>query len=211
MRITIIYDNETCKPGLKSDWGFSCLVEAHERKILFDTGANGAILLGNMRELNIEPTSVEDVVISHNHWDHTGGLPAFLTLNPCRVYVPASCGEAAGAAETVRVKNSLKLHDGIFSTGELEGVEQSLVVGVEDGVVVVAGCSHPGVGRILDAASQFGRVRALIGGLHGFKDFDIIADLDMVCATHCTQFKSGIESRYPGKYTEGGAGTVIDI
>lgn len=211
MRITIIYDNEARKPGLKADWGFSCLVEAHERKILFDTGANGAILLGNMRELDIEPASVEDVVISHNHWDHTGGLPAFLEANPCRVYVPASCGEAAGAAETVRVKDSLKLHDGIFSTGELEGVEQSLVVGVEDGVVVVTGCSHPGVGRILDAASQFGRVRALIGGLHGFKDFDIIADMDMVCATHCTQFKSGIKSLYPGKYIEGGAGTVIDI
>jgi len=70
MKITIIYDNETWEEGLKADWGFSCLVEAYDKKILFDTGANGSILLHNMQRLNIDPTIIEEVFISHAH----GGL-----------------------------------------------------------------------------------------------------------------------------------------
>jgi len=45
MKITIIYDNEVWKKGLKADWGFSCLVETNGKKILFDTGANGSFWL----------------------------------------------------------------------------------------------------------------------------------------------------------------------
>lgn len=211
MKITIIYDNEARKPGLKADWGFACLVEAHGTKILFDTGENGAILLANMEELAISPSSVDEVFISHDHHDHKGGLAGFLKLNPCKVYAPASCGEAPGAPETIKMKDPLELHEGIFSTGELKGVEQSLVVKTEKGLVVIAGCSHPGVGTILDAAGRFGNVRALVGGLHGFSEFYLLGDLDLVCPTHCTQFKSEIRALYPDKYVEGGAGVVIDI
>ena len=73
MKITIIYDNETSRRDLTPDWGFACLVEAHGKNILFDAGANGAILLDNMKNLNIDPESIEIIVISHAHWDHTGG------------------------------------------------------------------------------------------------------------------------------------------
>ena len=211
MRITIIYDNETCKPDLKADWGFSCLVETHGRKILFDTGASGPILLHNMRELSIEPSSVDHVFISHGHHDHMGGLADFLELNSCSVCVPASCGDVAGAANTVKAKGAFELQEGLFSTGELKGVEQSLVVKSGNGVVVVAGCSHPEVETILDAARRFGNIRALIGGLHGFSEFYLLGDLDLVCPTHCTQFKSQIKSLYPNKYAEGGAGAIIEI
>ena len=48
------------------------------------------------------------------------------------------------------------------------------------------GCSHSGVGNILKAASQFGKPYALIGGLHGFSDFDLVKDLTLICPTHCT-------------------------
>ncbi|MDO9575327.1 MAG: MBL fold metallo-hydrolase, partial [bacterium] len=81
MKITIIYDNEVWEKGLTSDWGFSALVEVNNRKILFDTGANGAILLSNMEKLGIDPTSFSEVIISHYHWDHTGGLSDLLTRN----------------------------------------------------------------------------------------------------------------------------------
>jgi 7,8-dihydropterin-6-yl-methyl-4-(beta-D-ribofuranosyl)aminobenzene 5'-phosphate synthase len=45
MKATIVFDNTTTRAGLKSDWGFSCFVEANDKRILFDTGANGDILL----------------------------------------------------------------------------------------------------------------------------------------------------------------------
>ena len=51
-----------------------------------------------------------------------------------------------------------------YSTGALDDFEQSLVVRQDDRMVVVVGCSHPGVGRILKAASRFGHVDTLIGG-----------------------------------------------
>lgn len=58
------------------EWGFSALVEADERKLLFDTGAYPETVLRNAAELGIDLSQVEDVVLSHNHGDHTGGLLA---------------------------------------------------------------------------------------------------------------------------------------
>jgi len=56
------------------EWGYSALVEVDGRKFLFDTGANPDVVLKNARSLGITLSDVEDVVISHNHDDHTGGL-----------------------------------------------------------------------------------------------------------------------------------------
>ena len=212
MKITIIYDNKTWEEGLKADWGFSCLVEAYDKKILFDTGTNGSILLHNMQRLNIDPTIIEEVFISHAHGDHTGGLPDLLRINNAvKVYIPVSCPEPPGASEVVRVKEPFKIHENIFSSGELKSIEQSLMVKTQKGLAVIVGCSHPGVKNILKAASQFGKPYAIIGGLHGFSDFNLIKDLEFICPTHCTQFKSKIELLYPKKYVGGGVGKVIEI
>jgi len=212
MKITIIYDNKTWEEGLKADWGFSCLVEAYDKKILFDTGANGSILLHNMQRLNIDPAIIEEVFISHAHGDHTGGLPELLRINNAvKVYIPVSCPEPPGASEVVRVKEPFKIHENIFSSGALKSIEQSLIVKTQKGLVVIVGCSHPGVKNILKAASQFGKPYAIIGGLHGFSDFNLVKDLEFICPTHCTQFKSKIELLYPKKYVGGGVGKVIEI
>jgi len=211
MKISIIYDNEAFDKSFKPDWGFSCLIEAFGRKILFDTGANGDILLGNMEKLNINPVLVDMIFISHAHWDHIGGLLSFLKINPAKLYIPYSCQEVPGSKELIRVKAPVAIHENIFSTGELEAQEQSLVIKYNKGVVVIAGCSHPGVQEILQAASSHGRVVTIIGGLHGFKEFDLIQDLESICPTHCTQFKEKIREFYPDKYIEGGAGRVITI
>lgn len=56
------------------EWGYAALVEADGKRILFDTGARPETVLANAREMKIDLSSVEDVVISHNHGDHTGGL-----------------------------------------------------------------------------------------------------------------------------------------
>jgi len=211
MQITIIYDNDIWKEGLTSSWGFSCLVEAYGKTILFDTGGSGSILLRNMALLKIKPTLIESVFISHAHGDHTGGLSDFLEKQPAEVYIPASCPRPIKARKVIMVTKPLRIHDDIFSTGELKKIEQSLVVKTEDGLVVITGCSHPGVKCILEAASQFGKVVALIGGLHGFNDFSLIRDLRLICPTHCTQHKAKIKSLYPEKYVQGGVGKIIEI
>lgn len=213
MKIILIYDNEVHTHGLKSDWGFSCLIEKEGTpNILFDTGANGSILLYNMEKLGLDPLSIGIVVISHAHWDHTGGLSRFLDKNKeVRVYIPESCPEPKGAKEMIIVKEPLEICSGIFSTGELEGIEQSLAVRTEKDLTVIAGCSHPGVENILKSASQFGSLYALIGGLHGFSQFDAIKDASLICPCHCTRYKSEIRSLYPEKYVGGGAGKILTI
>jgi 7,8-dihydropterin-6-yl-methyl-4-(beta-D-ribofuranosyl)aminobenzene 5'-phosphate synthase len=110
-----------------------------------------------------------------------------------------------------RVEQGAPIGPGLYSTGELGGIEQSLVVEHDGQAVVVAGCSHPGVRTILRAASKFGRVSVLLGGLHGFNDFRLIEDLDRICPAHCTRYLGEIGRRYPEKTLAAGAGRVMEI
>jgi len=209
MKITIVYDNTAFREDLQADWGFSALIEVKNTpKILFDTGGDGRILLSNMEKLRIDPSSIEEVFISHPHLDHTGGLSEFLKVaNIVKIYVPSSLG----LKNEIILKKAQKIHENVFSTGELEGIEQSMGVETEKGIVLIVGCSHPYMGYILDAAKQFGKIYAIIGGMHGFSEFELFKDLELICPTHCTQHKAELKRLYPEKYIEGGAGKIIEI
>jgi len=67
------------------EWGFAALVEVDGERILFDTGARPRTVIENARELKVDLASIREVVLSHNHADHTGGL---LTLR--RELAPAN-------------------------------------------------------------------------------------------------------------------------
>jgi len=212
MRITVVYDNEVRQKGLKSGWGFSCLVEVNGiSRILFDTGASGPILLHNMKQLNLDPSAIDAVFISHDHLDHTAGLPDILEANrDAAIYVPASFSGSIPGRKVIRVGESIGICEKVYTTGELEGTEQSLLLDNGLGITVVTGCSHPGVGEIIDAASRYGRVNGIIGGLHGFSDFGKLNDLSLICPCHCTQHKSVIRRLFPRQCVECGAGLVIE-
>jgi 7,8-dihydropterin-6-yl-methyl-4-(beta-D-ribofuranosyl)aminobenzene 5'-phosphate synthase len=209
MKITIVYDNTACIPALTPDWGFACLVETAGHTVLFDSGAKGAILMGNMVALGIDPTTIDTVFISHNHWDHTGGLTDLLQAHPTAVCIPAICPPPEGAATVLAVEKPVELFDNVFSTGQLGGMEQSLVVRQNNQAIVVVGCSHPGVGTIVDAAGRFGKVATLVGGLHDFADFALIDELERICPAHCTRHIDTIERDYPDRYVAAGAGRVL--
>jgi len=212
MKITILYDNCLSKPGLRTGWGFSSLIEVGGTPpLLFDTGADGAALLYNMKELGIDPGQIGIIVISHTHGDHTGGLASVLEVNEdAEVYVPASFWGTIPRRKVTVVSKPLQISEGIFSTGELRGIEQSLVVKTGKGVVVVAGCSHPGVEAILKAASYHGEVYGIIGGLHGFHDFSQLDSLSLICPCHCTQHKSELRHLFHSQYVTCGAGLEVE-
>lgn len=235
VNLTIIYDNNPMKNGLQTDWGFACLVEVGKTKLLFDTGDNGGILLGNMAKLNIDPKSVGLVFLSHFHHDHTGGLRDFLKINPkVKVYFPQSFPAEivemirnSGAA-LIPVSSFKELQTNIFSLGEFGGVipEQSLAVRTSKGIVVVTGCAHPGIINILEKTkSNFSNelIYLSVGGfhLHRLNNDELkniiqkIFDMDIltVVPVHCSgsAARKMFEDVFGDGYIDAGVGKIIKI
>ena len=73
LRVQVLSTMLTSDEGI-GEWGFSAVVEADGHRILFDTGARPDTVLINAKELGVDLTNITDVILSHNHSDHTGGL-----------------------------------------------------------------------------------------------------------------------------------------
>jgi 7,8-dihydropterin-6-yl-methyl-4-(beta-D-ribofuranosyl)aminobenzene 5'-phosphate synthase len=175
--ISILYDNYVFTEGLKSDWGFSCLLTGTEKTILFDTGTKGELLLENIEKLNINPKDVEIVVISHNHGDHTGGLLAFLAKNSnVLIYLPPSCSgsfiqDVKGTGAKVVIPDApVETCKGVHLTGPMgeQIIEQSMIVDTAKGAVVITGCAHPGIVDIVRKSKAIvpRNIYLVLGGFH---------------------------------------------
>lgn len=212
MKITIVYDNEVRIGNLKAGWGFSSLIEIPNMPpILFDTGADSLTVIHNMKELDIDIKRIKAIVISHAHHDHTGGLQGILEVNEeAEIYIPLSLEGTIPERKVITVTEPVEIFKDVFSTGELKGIEQSMAIKTEKGILVITGCSHPGVGEIIDTAERFGKVYGIIGGLHGFRDFDRLRALSLISPCHCTQYKSEIIELFPEQSVKCGAGLVIE-
>ena len=219
MRITVVYDNNA-ERGLKPGWGFSCLIE-NRKKILFDCGDNGENLIHNMKKLNIDPKGIEMVVLSHEHWDHTGGLSRLLEINhKVAVYVLKSFSKGfkdsvGEKAKIIEVDSKEELSENVYTTGQLgdSGTvkEQSMALKTPKGFLIITGCAHPGLKTIIEKSGEFGKIYGIMGGFHGFSDFEILKGIELVAPCHCTQHAREIRRLYPDSYKEIKAGSVIEL
>ncbi len=232
--INILYDNYVSDEACQTDWGFACLITGTEKTILFDTGMKGDLLLENSRKMGVDIKGVDLVVISHNHNDHQGGLLPFLKKTAdLAVYLPAATpAEFAKevqetASQVTVVKKPVEICKHVFLLGPMGDkiVEQALVLDTPSGLVIVTGCSHPGIVEIAKRArKELDRdIHMVLGGMHLLRHSEedlrtVIDDLkrlriQKVAPTHCTGDKpiAMFKKEFGEGFVEIGVGRVIDI
>lgn len=234
IEITIVYDNNPFDTKLKNAWGFSCLIQGLEKTILFDTGGDGEVLISNIKKLNINPRDIDVIFLSHEHWDHTGGLNDFLKENKnIVVYLLPSFPEDIkksilnSGAKPVEIKSPTYLGNRVGSTGELSTLikEQSLAIKTDKGLVIITGCAHPGIVQILKKAKEYFKqdIYQVIGGFHlgDFSDTEIKEiirqfrklGVKKVGPCHCSgdRCRELFKEEYQKDYIEIGVGKFIKI
>jgi len=182
--LKIIFDTLADDDTLAVGWGLSCLIDD---SVLFDTGQREDYLARNLDLLKVNASRIEDVVISHDHWDHTGGLAEILARRPnLRVHLCRDVSEEL-TGRISSLKGQCRAHDhfaeivpGMYVTGSIAGqykekeiVEQALVVETSPGLVVLTGCAHPGIVDILKKIKEHFQgvnIHAVLGGFHLLHD-----------------------------------------
>jgi 7,8-dihydropterin-6-yl-methyl-4-(beta-D-ribofuranosyl)aminobenzene 5'-phosphate synthase len=176
-KLTILYNDFIFDTRCRSELGLSCLIETNEKVVLFDTGGIPEILNHNIEVLGVNIQDIDCVVISHEHWDHIGGLKTILSQKPSiLVYVPGDCpyhiistintngGVCVELGNATRLSKSIAISDTLYGTYP----EQALIVKTNDGIILVTGCSHAGVQNVARSAfeSSGENINFIIGGFH---------------------------------------------
>jgi len=236
MRIKILFDSIASDNRFSTGWGVSYLVNG---KVLFDTGERSDKLLRNMKNMGIALSGIEAIVISHEHWDHTGGLWGILKKNhKPKVYICPHFSK--------RFKNRVKSHGGqlieidkftqvyknIYSTGEIEGKyngkhisEQALVLRTQKGISILTGCAHPGIIKIIENVKKNipDNIYLVVGGFHLIgkhkKTIKPIVDrfkrlgIKKTPPSHCTgkNARQIFKEEYDNNFIEVKVGQIIEV
>ena len=185
MEIKIIAEASTELERRTIGWGVSFLID---NDLLFDTFSNEEVLKRNLSDLGIDVGRLKYVVISHEHWDHTGGLWYILRENPSvKVFICKNFSSGFKQkikefnGEFIEVESPIEIKKNIFTTGEIMGEynnsslpEQSLVI-KKDKLTVITGCAHPGIVSILKKVEEIFPypIGLVLGGFHLYEKSDI--------------------------------------
>ena len=92
MRIINLVENEPGDSGCEAAHGLSFYVETENHKLLFDSSPS-EIVIRNAKMLGVDLTAVDTVILSHGHYDHSGGILPFVELNPrAKIYMQYNAG-----------------------------------------------------------------------------------------------------------------------
>jgi 7,8-dihydropterin-6-yl-methyl-4-(beta-D-ribofuranosyl)aminobenzene 5'-phosphate synthase len=189
---TILYNNISMTDSIIPDHGFSCLIESGDHSCLFDAGRISDKLMMNVGKLGVDCSRINNVVISHIHDDHMGGLFDILAkCNRPTLYLPFSypqmhdepLGPKADAdfkelldslntfvSEIIQRKEPATIGDEFYTTGMIEDqtYEHALIVPTSKGLIIITGCAHPGILEIVKRAKDLMKqdVYFVMGGFH---------------------------------------------
>jgi len=180
LKLTVACNNHQVdknKKTLISSWGLSVYIDTGDTGILFDTGSSPIHLKNNFSALGIDKKRISNVVISHCHWDHTGGLDFALSGKDkkCGLFIPGKargCNIKEGKYKVdIRMANeAVVIAPGIHSIGTtgMRIREQALALETKDGIVLLVGCAHPGILHMIDLArKRIGKdIYGVFGGFH---------------------------------------------
>lgn len=87
MKLSLIVENKTYSEGIRTEHGLALLIETDEKIILFDSGESDAVI-NNANVMDIDLTGVDLAILSHGHYDHSGGMPLFNKIDPdAKIYI----------------------------------------------------------------------------------------------------------------------------
>ncbi len=275
IRITTLIENSLGEHlALKNEHGISFVVETDSSTILFDTGQSGKFI-ENAEKLNIDLSKVEHVVLSHGHYDHTGGFKDFVKafgnsfeLNIRELLLDDKFGYDGNSYqflgndfnEAYLMKNNIKtkfitkdieeitdniyvmtnfektspyeklnnrfykLKDGNYVLDEFKD-EVVVILDTEKGLVILLGCSHPGVVNILATIKKrmSKKIYAVLGGTHLVEadeervkytiDYFEKASIELIGTSHCTgeYAMNEISKKFGSRFFHNSTGTSMDI
>lgn len=194
VKIVTLLDNISYKREVAAEHGLSFYIETEGCRTLFDTGQSD-LCIKNAQKLGIDLSKVDNVVVSHGHYDHTGGLDSFLNINRvATVYIGKDAilprfhkGKSVGIPQNLSIPNNrlfltnpgniYPLSDNLYVVSAVEDKvhysnmddcfndEQYLVYRGKDGIYIVTGCSHKGIQRITDMLKE--RFSLPVAGVFG--------------------------------------------
>lgn len=198
MKISVLTENSAGRIHSRdclAEWGLSLFMEVNGVRILFDSGHKGTFSQ-NADKLGVNLDEVDFIVLSHHHWDHTGGL-RFHEFNtkkrlithprvPETVLAEQSLDLNANFEVTTSTK-PVEFSPGIYFLGEIprqtnyeKGTYQddpmpddtAIAIKTDKGTVIVTGCSHAGVCNIAGYAKKITgqKIYGAMGGFHLFED-----------------------------------------
>jgi len=237
MQIKIIFDSDVLDSRLAAGWGFSCLIDG---RILFDTGEKPGYLFNNMKFMGIDTLDIEAVVISHEHWDHSGGLWGLLKKRK-RLKVYSCPGFSRRFKDKVLKAGGIlqeadeftRITDNTYVTGEIPArykgkyiAEQAFAIQTESGIVVITGCCHPGIIGIIERVREGfpkEKIKMVFGGFHLMdkdkREVKIIAEklkgmgVKKIGPAHCTGHDAQMifKQSYGDKFLSIKAGQVFEV
>ncbi|WP_297073939.1 MBL fold metallo-hydrolase [Thermococcus sp.] len=216
MRLTVLNDNTRAK-GLINDWGWSVLAEGNYR-FLFDADTRGEVLAHNSKVLGTSLRNLDFAVLSHWHYDHYGGFPLIAQLNPgLRLYAPP--GGTIEGLTVFEVIDAGEIAEGVWTSGALNGFEHAIAIETPSGLVIIVGCSHPGVDRLTETlldVSGYEKAHLVIGGFHypSRRTLDKLTRMtEFIAPAHCSgdEAKVYMRKNYPRKFVEVKTGTIIEL
>ena len=232
MKIKIIAEASKRYQRLLEIWGLSILID---EDILFDTFSTPKILKRNIKKYDVDINKIKHIVISHDHWDHTGGLWWLLENNKnATVYICKTFSNETKekikhyTSNIIEVDKPIIIRNDVYSTGTLDGLpvdEQSLIIKNKKNIIIT-GCAHSGLFNIIKKSDKMidKNIDLLTGGFHLSKKSkneteNIICQLKdkykikNVAPCHCTgnMAQKLFKKIYNNDFIKIKTGTVIEI